>query len=148
MYHGPDNIIHFESFNVDIVIAEMLEFAPNLYGLLKSMEKGTLTNDGTQLEEVRIATSLSILLKSRSVKVLGVQLCMMLLARSTNREVKNHTTCTCILLKYNSFHQAITVLIHAGVCVSYQPGNICSSLRLKHVTMKLYTDSGCLIILT
>ena len=83
VYHGPDNIIHFESFNVDAVIAEMRVFAPNLYGLLKSM--GTSTNDGT--EEVRVATSLDILLKSRSVKVLGVQLliALMLLARSTDR---------------------------------------------------------------
>ena len=47
VYHGPDNIIHFKSFDVDTVIAEMHDFAPNLYGLLKSMGKGTSTNDGT-----------------------------------------------------------------------------------------------------
>ena len=57
VYHGPDNIIHFKSFNVDTVIAEMCDFAPNLYGLLKSMGKGTSTNDGTQLEDVRVATA-------------------------------------------------------------------------------------------
>lgn len=47
VYHGPDSIIHFQSFDMDTVVAEMVQFAPNLYGLLKSMGQGTSTNGGT-----------------------------------------------------------------------------------------------------
>lgn len=89
-HHGPDTIVHFESFSVQTVIDEMLRFAPNLYGLLKSLgARASITNDGTQLEDVKVAMSLSILLKCRSVRVLGIQLfiTLMLLARSTSRQV-------------------------------------------------------------
>ena len=91
IYHGPDSITHFETFSIDAIIAEMLQCAPNLYQLLQSLGKSTPSEgDGSRLEEVRVATSLSILLKSRSTKVLGVQLLLtlMLLARLTSRQVK------------------------------------------------------------
>ena len=91
IYHGPDSITHFETFSIDGIIAEMLQCAPNLYELLQSLRQSTPSEgDGSRLDEVRVATSLSILLKSRSRKVLGVQLLLtlMLLARSTSRQVK------------------------------------------------------------
>ena len=86
IYHGPDTIFHFQSFSMDAIVAEIQQSAPHLFGLLKSM---AAAGDGQRLEEVRVATSLSILLKSQSIKVLGVQLLitLMLLARSTNRQV-------------------------------------------------------------
>ena len=41
VYHGPDSIVHFDSFSMDAVIAEIVQFAFNLYGLLKSLKMGT-----------------------------------------------------------------------------------------------------------
>ena len=89
--HGPNTITHFETFSIESIIAETLQCAPNLYQLLQSLGQSTPTEqDGLQLEEVRVATSLSIILKSRSIRSLGVQLLLtlMLLARSTSSQVK------------------------------------------------------------
>lgn len=103
VYHGPDSIAHFESFSIDAIISEFQQLAPNLYELLKSLGGGASAandSDGMQLEEVRVATSLSILLKCRSVKLLGVQLLLtlMLLARATSRQV--HCVRTVIMCKH------------------------------------------------
>ena len=71
---------------MDTIIDKFVTYAPNLYDLLKSLGGATPTEpNDMQLQEVRVATSLSVLLKSRSVKVLGVQLLitLMLLARAT-----------------------------------------------------------------
>jgi len=70
-YHGPDSINHFESFSMNTIIDEFVTHAPNLYDLLKSLggAEPTEPND-MQLQEVRAATSLSVLLKSHSVKFL------------------------------------------------------------------------------
>ena len=106
-YHGPDTISHFETFNIDTVIAEMYQCAPNLYQLLLSL--GKTVPSGSHLEAVRVATALSILLKSHSTKVLGVQLLvtLMLLARSTSRQVKHlHYTI------YNDVNPTL-LLLHA-----------------------------------
>ena len=57
IYHGPDSITHFETFSIDGIIAEMLQ----------SLGQSTPSEgDGSRLDEVRVATLLSILLKSRS----------------------------------------------------------------------------------
>ena len=89
-YHGPDSITHFESFSFDVIVDEFQQLAPNLYELFKSLGGGVSTDN--DVTEVRVATSLSILLKCRSAKVLGVQLLLtlMLLARATSRQVKLH----------------------------------------------------------
>ena len=70
--HGPDNIHHFDTFSIDNIIDEVQKCAPNLSHLFKSLGKSSPSE--SELEEVRVATSLSILMKSRSVKVLGLQL--------------------------------------------------------------------------
>ena len=127
VYHGPDNIIHFKSFNVDTVIAEMRDFAPNLYGLLKSMGKGTSTNDGTQLYRrcesghfPQHSVEVSIGQSSRSSAAHNSDAIISKINKQTGKKSHYNFICTYILLKYNYFHQAITVLNHAGVCVSYQ----------------------------
>ena len=55
------------------------------------MKMSSQTSDEEE-HDVKVAMSMSILLKCRSVKVLGVQLLITLtpLARATNREVKKY----------------------------------------------------------
>ena len=83
-YHGPDTITHFKDFNIDRILAEFSEQAPNLFTLLLSLGQSPREDDDEH--GVRVAMSVSILLKCRSVRVLGVQLLitLMLLARATS----------------------------------------------------------------
>ena len=92
-YHGPDSISHFRAFNMDAIITEFTQQAPNVYHLLRSFGQCAQTSD--EEHDVKVTMSMSILLKCRSVKVLGVQLLitLMLLARATNRQVKNMVLC-------------------------------------------------------
>lgn len=87
-YHGPDSITHFRAFKIESVITEFKQQAPNLYQLLSSLGQSVQTSNDEH--EMKVAMSISILLKCRSVKVLGIQLLitLMLLARATNRQVK------------------------------------------------------------
>lgn len=87
-YHGPDSITHFRSFDVDSVITEFKQQAPNVYQLLRSLGQSAHTSNYEH--DAKVAMSMSILMKCRSVKVLGIQLLitLMLLARATNRQVK------------------------------------------------------------
>lgn len=88
VYHGQDSITHFESLSIDGVIAEFMQHAPNLYQLFKLLCQNNPTEE-TDQAQLRVATSLGILLKCHSTKVLGSQLLltMMLLARATSRQV-------------------------------------------------------------
>ena len=92
-YHGPDTISHFKDFNIDKLLAEFSEQAPNLFSLLSSLGQGqgSRVDADDKEHEVRVAMSMSILLKCCSVRVLGLQLLetLMLLARATSRQVTN-----------------------------------------------------------
>lgn len=90
-YHGPDSITHFRAFNMDSIITEFKQQAPNIYQLLRSLGQSAQTSNYEH--DAKVAMSISILMKCRSVKVLGIQLLitLMLLARATNRQVKLHS---------------------------------------------------------
>ena len=89
-YHGPDTIPHFKDFNMDRLLAEISEQAPNLFTLLTSLSQSPRAEAINDDYAVRAALSVSILLKCRSIKVLGVQLLisLMLIARATSRMVE------------------------------------------------------------
>lgn len=91
-YHGPDTITHFNDFSMDHVITEFKSQAPDVWQLLNNLgNTGRFSEDDEQqqLAQLRIVSCLSTLLKSRSHKVLGVQLLvsLMLIARATSRRV-------------------------------------------------------------
>ena len=93
VFHGPDTIEHFDGFSVDGVLAEMRSHAPAVLQLLNTIGQSSRHDDGTdlaRLSQLRVMTSLTSLLKCRSVQVLGIQLLItfMLIARSTNKQVR------------------------------------------------------------
>ena len=96
VFHGPDTIEHFDGFSVDGVLAEIRSHAPVVLELLNTIGQSHRHDDGTdlaRLSQLRVMTSLTSLLKCRSVQVLGIQLLItfMLIARSTNKQVRiNH----------------------------------------------------------
>ena len=86
VYHGPDTVEHLEHFSMGDIISEFKQNAPQLHELFQSLGKSS--ND-TCANETKIITSLCALVKSRSRKVLGLQLMIsfMLIARATNKQV-------------------------------------------------------------
>ena len=86
VYHGPDTVEHLEQFSMDDIISEFKQNAPQLHELFQSL--GNSSNDTCE-NETKIITSLCALVKSRSKKVLGLQLMIsfMLIARATNKQV-------------------------------------------------------------
>ena len=91
-YHGPDTITHFNDFSMDQVITEVKNQAPDVWQLLNNLgNTGRFSEDNEQhqLAQLRIISCLSTLLKSRSQKMLGIQLLisLMLIARATSRRV-------------------------------------------------------------
>ena len=87
VYHGPNDIANFDNFSMDSMVAEFTTLAPNLFELFQSL--GQTSRHDNQSGNVRSVMSMCALLKCRSQKVLGVQLLitLMLLARSTNKQV-------------------------------------------------------------
>ena len=79
VYHGPDTLSHFRDFDIDRVLAEFSEQAPNLFTLLTFLGQGPRTEAIDDDHAVRVAMTMSILLKCRSVRVLGVQLLVTLM---------------------------------------------------------------------
>ena len=73
---------------MDGMVEEMMTISPTLYGLFQTLGQ-TSRHAGDNGVDVSVVMSLSTLLKCRSQKVLGVQLLitLMLLARSTNKQV-------------------------------------------------------------
>ena len=88
LYHGPNTIEHFDKFSMDSLMEEARTLAPDLYSLLQTLGR-TERNTTCRDNEIMTLTSLCTLLKSRSQKVLGIQLLigLNLLARSTNKQV-------------------------------------------------------------
>ena len=86
VFHGPDTVEHLEPFSIDDVVSEFKQHAPDLHEVFQSLGK---SSDDDPNREIKIITSLCTLIKSRSKKVLGLQLLIsfMLLARSTSKQV-------------------------------------------------------------
>ena len=105
-FHGPDTVDHFQTFSLDAVVAEMRACAPDLQQLFQQLGKGERFEDDelTRIAQLRSTTALCTLTKSRSVKVLGVQLLIsfMLIGRTTSKQVRTIITfnypCICITL--------------------------------------------------
>lgn len=92
--HGPNTIEHFKEFSLDTVSAEIKQNAPALYqlfqALCRNISMGDSRDEDHSQDDTKAVTSLSVVLKSRSSKVLGLQLLigMMLVGRATNRRVR------------------------------------------------------------
>lgn len=92
IFYGPNIVDHFDEPSVDAIITELGTHAPDLYELFNVMGQTSQHNEAddlTQLSKLRVMTSLTALLKCRSVRVLGIQLLLtfMLIARSTGRQI-------------------------------------------------------------
>lgn len=94
VYHGPDMLEHFDSFSIDKIITEIRTYAPDLLRLLSVIGKADRHEDPevSRVAQLQALSSLTTLLKCRSVRVLGVQLLLafMLIARATSKQVKNY----------------------------------------------------------
>lgn len=93
VYSGPNSLQRFQVFSIDSVIAELKTHAPDLYKLIVGLGSTRTIEEGevSSLSELRAATSMCILLKNRSMRVLGVQLLLtyMLIARATSKQVQS-----------------------------------------------------------
>ena len=90
VFHGPNTIDHFHQFSVDAVIAELQSNAPaELFTVLGQSSRHSEADHLAKLSQLRVMSSLTTLLKCRSVQALGVQLLLtfMLIARSTSKQV-------------------------------------------------------------
>jgi hypothetical protein len=91
LYHGPNTIDNFNKFLMDELVGELTKLAPNLYKLFQDLGQTYrhAVDNESEGDNVMAVMSLCTLLKCRSQKVLGVQLliALMLLARSTNKQV-------------------------------------------------------------
>ena len=90
---GPDTYEHFQKFSIDSVIHELREKVPDVYAFF--MELGNVNRvvqkeGSTSLQECKAIVSLCSILNARCVNVKGLQLLisMMLIARSTGKQVK------------------------------------------------------------
>ena len=102
VFHGPNTISHFEEFSLDKIRSEMKENAPLLFQLFNGLSRsdgnedspdspqGTSDNQGDG--DLKALTSVSVMLKSRSPRLLGLQLLigMMLVGRATSRRVRQY----------------------------------------------------------
>ena len=95
VYSGPNSVQRFQVFSIDSVIAELKTHAPDLYKLIVALGSTHTVEEGevASLSELRAATSMCILFKNRSMRVLGVQLLLtyMLIARATSKQVQLQT---------------------------------------------------------
>ena len=92
IFHGPNTVDHFNEMSVDGIITELSTHAPDLYELFNSLGQTSRHDEAdhlTQLSKLRVMTSLTTLMKCRSVQVLGIQLLItfMLIARSTSKQI-------------------------------------------------------------
>lgn len=97
VYHGPNTIMHFNEFSLDTISAEIKQNAPALLQLFRALCHNVnitvtdlRTDEDHAHDDTKAFASLSVALKSRSTKVLGLQLLvgMMLVGRATNRRVR------------------------------------------------------------
>ena len=104
---GPDSYEHFQDFSIDGMIHELREQVPDVYAFfmhLGDVERNVSPGEVSSTQELKAVSSLCTLLNARCNRVKGMQLLisMMLLARSTGRQVRALThininsTYTCI----------------------------------------------------
>ena len=110
VFHGPNTIEHLEEFSVDAVIADLQTNAPDVVQLFNMFRQTNRHDEGHELatlSQLRMMTSLTTLLKCRSIQVLGVQLLLtfMLIASSTSEQVKFIVTAQkmILLIMYSIF---------------------------------------------
>ena len=97
-YHGPDTVDHFNDFTMAKLLEEFELLSPDVLRLLRILGN-TGRRDNEDDEEVdptsdtMVVMAMCALLKSRTRKVLGLQLLIsfMLVARSTNSQVGTYT---------------------------------------------------------
>ena len=84
-YHGPDTLAHFNNFCMDGIMNEFRIHTPELWKLFTTTAQASLCGE----EDTTKVVSLCTLFKSRSKRVLGLQLLIsfMLIARATSRRV-------------------------------------------------------------
>lgn len=132
VYHGPNTLENFHNFSIECVISELQSHAPDVFQPLKSL--GTLSNqeneEGPTAQNLRVVTALVSLLKSRSVRILGVQLLITftLIARATSKQVILH------IKKVN-----LTVIIGSPIIVGYFDLKSCWSLCVTLDCMEVLT---------
>ena len=93
---GPDTCENFDTFSINMDITELHCNAPDAYQLVMALgmtdRNWASEDDSVTVEQLHAIMSKCTLLKARSVRVKGVQLLisLMLIARSTNRQVMLH----------------------------------------------------------
>ena len=93
---GPNTYTNFQSFSIDGVIRELREQVPDIHELfmqLGDVHRNLDRNDTTtSAEEMKAVNSLCTLLNARCSRVKGIQLLlsMMLIARSTTKQVNTY----------------------------------------------------------
>ena len=92
---GPDTYTNFQSFSIDGEIQELPEQVPDIYELFMQLGDVHRNRDQdvttTSVQEIKAVSSFCTLLNARSSRVKGIQLLlsMMLVARSTTKQVNN-----------------------------------------------------------
>ena len=81
VYHGPNTIGHFSEFSLERIRSEIKQTAPALFQLFTTLSHNVVTGDPSQCsnddqsgDDTKVITSLSVLLRSHSARVLGLQL--------------------------------------------------------------------------
>ena len=89
VYHGPSTLAHFNNFSIDGIMNEFRLHAPELWKLFPPIAQAELHSLDSEEDTTKVVVSLCTLLKSRSKRVLGLQLLIsfMLIARETSRRV-------------------------------------------------------------
>ena len=100
IYHGPDTSSHFQQFSLESLQAECRKHAPTALQLCQAIADVDRHESKSDIHraQARVMMCMCSLVKSRSTRVQGVQLLntMMLIARSTSRQVTNPAHMICI----------------------------------------------------
>ena len=102
---GPDTPDHFQNFSIDRVIQELQEQAPDMYKFfmqLCDVQRNVSPDSSISIKEIKGVTSLCTVLNARSNRVKGLQLLisMMLIARSTSKQVHVVSMQDCVLASF------------------------------------------------
>ena len=86
---GPDSYEHFHGFSIDGVISELKEQLPDFYALVMQLADVKRNVEVPNTVQVKAVSALCTLLNAQSSRVKGMQLLlsMMLISRSTSKQV-------------------------------------------------------------
>ena len=118
---GPDTYEHFCKFSVNQLVEELKNAIPDVYALFMNLGdvNRNVQDDGTtSLNEVKVVSALCTLLNART-NGLQLLLSMMLIVGKEVNSTIIVTLILCIGVKIIFLLQALSVLNHAGVCMSY-----------------------------